>query len=116
MVRGHVLHGCCHRLGGNALSQTIDINGYWTVKVCYGADLGELNSGFTATDYSKRLSVVAIGLATSKAQLINTISHEIKHVQSNICSYYGVSEDSENAAYLTGYITMKMYQMFRKLL
>lgn len=116
MVRGHVLHGCCHRLGRNALSQTIDINGYWTVKVCYGADLGECNSGFTATDYSKRLSVAAIGLTSNKAQLLNTISHEVKHVQSNICKYYSIAEDSEDAAYLTGYLTMKMYQVFRKLL
>ena len=116
MVRGHVLHGCCHRLGRHALSQTIDINGYWTIKVCYGADLGEVNSGFTATDYSKRLSVVVIGLTDSKAQLMNTISHEVKHVQSNICEYYNVTEDSEDAAYLTGYITMRMYQVFRNLI
>lgn len=116
MVRGHVLYGCCHRLGRHALSQTIDINGWWTVKVCYGADLGELDSGFTATDYSKRLSVVAIGLTDTKAQLMNTISHEIKHVQSNICQYYNVNEDSEDAAYLTGYITMRMYEVFRNML
>lgn len=80
MVRGHVLYRCCHRLGGNALSQTIDIDGYWTVYVCYNADLGEYNSGFTATDYNKRMSVVSIGFSTSKAQFINTVVHEAKHV------------------------------------
>lgn len=80
MVRRHVLHGCCYRLGGNALTQTIDIEGYWTIHVCYNANLGELNSGFTATDYSKKMSVVAIGLTTSKSEMINTIVHEAKHV------------------------------------
>lgn len=47
---------------------------------------------------------------------MNTISHEIKHVQSNICQYYNVNEDSEDAAYLTGYITMRMYEVFRNML
>ena len=116
MVRGHVLHRCCNRLGRDALSQSIDINGYWTVKICYGADLGELNSGFTATDYSKRLSVLVIGHTTSRAEFLNTIVHEAKHVQSNICRYYRVSEDSEDAAYLIGYLVMKMYSVFSRLL
>lgn len=115
MVRGHVLHRCCNRLGGNALTQSIDINGYWTVYICYNIDLGELNSGFTATDYSKRMSVVAIGLTTSKREFINTIVHEAKHVQSNICKYYDVPEDDEDAAYLIGYLVMKMYNRFKKL-
>ena len=56
------------------------------------------------------------GLADSKARLMNTISHEIKHVQSNICQDYNVNEDSEDAAYLTGYITMRMYEVFRNML
>ena len=116
MVRGHVLHRCCDRLGGNALTQSIGIAGYWTVHVCYGVDLGEYNSGFTATDYSKKMSVVAIGLTTSKAEFMNTIVHEAKHVQSNICRYYNVPEDGEKAAYLIGYLAMKMYNCFRKLI
>lgn len=103
-------------MGRNALSQSIDVNGYWTVTICYNADLGELNSGFTATDYSKRLSVVGIGLTTSKSELINTIVHEAKHVQSNICKYYNVPEDGEIAAYLIGYLTMNMYKCFKDLI
>jgi hypothetical protein len=78
--------------------------------------LGEVNSGFTVTDYSKRLSVVAIGLTDSKAQLVNTISHEVKHVQSNICEYYEVPEDGEQAAYLIGYLVMRMYRCFKNML
>ena len=80
MVCGHVLHGYCDRLGGNALSQSLDVDGYWTIHVCYGADFSEKNSGFTVTDYSKRVSIVVIGRATSKAQFLNTIVHEAKHV------------------------------------
>lgn len=116
MVRGHVLHRCCYRLGGNDLSQSIDINGYWKVLVCYKADLDELNSGFTITDYSKKLSIVGIGLTTSKDEFINTVIHEAKHVQSHICNYYNVPEDGESAAYLIGYLVMKMYNKFKELI
>lgn len=62
------------------------------------------------------MSIVSIGLTTSKAELINTIVHEAKHVQSNICKYYHVPEDGEPAAYLIGYLTMKMYHSFKDLL
>ena len=52
-------------------------------------------------------------MTTSRKQFINTISHEAKHIQSHICQYYQVSEDSEDAAYLLGYIMMKMYEVFK---
>ena len=93
--------------------QEIDIEGYWKIIVCYNVYLGQDNAGFTHTDFSKKLSVVGIGMTTSKKQFINTISHEAKHIQSHICQYYQVSEDSEDAAYLLGYIMMKMYEVFK---
>lgn len=48
--------------------------------------------------------------------MINTIAHEAKHVQSNICKYYNIPEDGEQAAYLIGYLAMEMYKSFRSLL
>ena len=39
--------------------------------------------------------------------------HEAKHVQSHICKYYGVEEDTEKASYLIGYIIQKMHRVFR---
>lgn len=59
---------------------------------------------------------MGIGIADSKEQFINTIVHEIKHLQSHICEYYNVSEKGEQAAYLIGYIAMKMFKVFNKLL
>ena len=93
--------------------QEIDIEGYWKIIVCYNVYLGQDNAGFTHTDFSKKLSIVGIGMTTSRKQFINTISHEAKHIQSHICQYYQVSEDSEDAAYLLGYIMMKMYEVFK---
>lgn len=98
------------------VKQLFHIKNYWTIAVCYDADLGELNSGFTRTDFNKRLSIVCIGMADSRAQFLNTIVHEAKHVQSHICMYYGIDEDTEDAAYLIGYIIMKMYDGFAELL
>ncbi len=98
------------------IRQDIDIEGYWTLIVVYDAYLGENNSGFTHTDFKKKLSIVAIGRADSRKQFLNTIVHEAKHVQSHICMYYNVPEDGEDAAYLIGFIVMKMYDGFIHLL
>ncbi len=93
--------------------QDIDIEGYWKVIVIYNAELGDKDVGFTYTDFSKKRSIVGIGKTSSKEQFFNTIVHEAKHVQSNICRYYKVKEDSEKAAYLIGYIVQKMYEVFK---
>ena len=98
------------------IRQDIDIMGYWTIIIVYDVYLGEENSGFTHTNFNKRLSIVGIGKADSKKQFLNTIVHEAKHIQSHICMYYDVTEDSEDAAYLIGYIVMKMYDGFAELL
>lgn len=98
------------------IRQDIDINGYWYVIVLYGAYLGEYNTGFTYTDYKRKRSIVGISDATSNSQLLNTITHEVKHLQSHICNYYNIKEDSEEAAYLTGYIIQMMYKVFGKLI
>ena len=96
--------------------QEIDVNGYWKIIVVYNVFLGSEDTGFTQTDFSKRLSIVGISNVSSVEQLINTIVHEAKHVQSNICKYYNVSEDGEDAAYLIGFIVQKMYNKFKILL
>ena len=60
------------------------------------------------------MSVVCISEVTSVDQFVNTVIHEAKHVQSHICEYYGIAEDSEQAAYLIGYLVQRMYKMFAK--
>lgn len=94
--------------------QDIDINGYWTVTVFYNVETPGFNQGFSATDSRKRKSVVVIGRSSSKEEFLNTIVHEAKHVQSSICDYYGVDENSEDAAYLIGHIVMRMAEFLNK--
>ena len=72
------------------------------------------NTGFTFSNSDYRMSIVCIGEATDIGQFVNTAIHEAKHVQSHICEYYGIVEDSEQAAYLIGYLVQRMYKMFAK--
>lgn len=78
--------------------------------------LRHYNTGFTFTNTEYMMSVVCIGKATDSSQFVSTVVHEAKHVQSHICSYYGIKEGSEEAAYLIGYIVKRMYMMVMKLL
>lgn len=70
------------------------------------------NTGFTFTNNEYRASVVCIGKATDVGQFIDTLTHEVKHLQSHICQYYDIEEDTETAAYMMGHLVHKMYQMF----
>lgn len=73
------------------------------------------NTGFTFSNPEYKMSIVCIGQASDVSQFVNTAIHEAKHVQSHVCSYYGIDEDSETAAYLIGHLVQRMYKMFAKL-
>jgi hypothetical protein len=83
----------------------------------YSADIvsNQLNTGLTVTNMNEMISFVCISKGTSRSQIASTIVHEVKHVQSHICSYYGVSESGEQAAYLVGYIAKNIYKFLSKL-
>ena len=98
------------------IRQDIDINGYWKIIVVYNVYLGEKNTGFTYTDLYKKKSIVGISETDSQEQFFNTLVHEAKHVQSHICKYYNVEEDSEEAAYLIGYIIQRMHRAFKNMI
>lgn len=109
-----------------------DIDGYWGVLFCYDYDerdddvlkallytfgldtrnvlksmriLAEPNTGMTITQPVLRMSVVFVSHTTSRGEWVDTIAHELDHVQSAICDYYGIAQGSEEAAYLQGYLT-----------
>lgn len=74
------------------------------------------NTGFTFSNSDYLMSIVCIGPSSDISQFVNTAIHEAKHVQSHICSYYDIPEDSEDAAYLIGYLVQRMYKMFSKII
>lgn len=77
--------------------------------------LSKYNTGLTFSNDKYKMSVVCIGKADCKEQFLNTIVHEAKHVQSHICTYYGVEEDGETAAYLIGHIVQRMYRYISRI-
>lgn len=99
------------------IRQDINIDNYWKVIVLYNICLGNnLNTGFTHSNFSKKTSIVGISKTTNQEQFFNTLVHEAKHVQSHICKYYGVPENSENAAYLIGYLIQRMHRVFKTII
>lgn len=74
-----------------------------------------MNTGITFSNSDYKISFVCIGETTSTEQFVNTIIHEAKHVQSHICQFYNIEEDSEKAAYLIGYIVQRMYRMLQRM-
>ena len=74
------------------------------------------NTGFTFSNTDYKMSIVCIGTAQNVGQFVNTVIHEAKHVQSHICEYYNISEDTETAAYLIGHVVHEMYKMLEKIL
>ena len=125
------------------IKSTIDVAGYWSIVLFVDVDYDNFNviesaltdilapisiideiydkisyeydSGVTFSNPDYRTSVVCINKATSREELINTISHEDDHIQDVICNYYNVPLDSEQAAYLIGYLVGKMYYCSRML-
>lgn len=75
--------------------------------------LNDYNTGFTFSNEDKKMSIVCISKAENEQQFLDTAIHEIKHVQSHICEYYDIDEDSEEAAYLIGYIARRMYRVIK---
>lgn len=73
------------------------------------------NTGFTFSNSDYKMSIVCISKATSCSQFVNTAIHEAKHVQSHICEYYNIEENSEDAAYLIGYLVQNMYKMVARI-
>ena len=74
------------------------------------------NTGFTFSNTDYKMSIICIGEATNIGQFVNTAIHEAKHVQSHICEYYGIEEDTETAAYLIGHLVHRMYKMLENVL
>lgn len=74
------------------------------------------NTGLTFSNTNYKMSIVCISEATDISQFVNTVIHEAKHVQSHICEYYNIEEDTETAAYLIGHLVQRMYKMLAKIL
>lgn len=71
------------------------------------------NSGFCFTNSELKSTLICIAEADTDEEFVNTIVHEAKHLQSHVCEYYGISEKSEEAAYLIGDLVEELYTVFK---
>jgi hypothetical protein len=71
--------------------------------------LSGINSGYTFTDFGEHVTLMFIGKADSAEEFYDTCQHEVKHAVEHISEYYKVDSRSEEAAYLQGEISRKMF-------
>lgn len=67
--------------------------------------LSQPNTGMTISNNELCMSVVFISDVTNESEFWDTSLHELYHVSNAIIDYYGVPYESEDAAYLMGYLT-----------
>jgi len=119
----------------------IDVDGAWGILLCYDYTrrdydrmhaimesfgmseyriieamdvLRHKNTGMTVSRSDLTMSVMFVGPATSKEQFMDTVAHEIDHVQHAIARHYDVSCGSEDAAWLQGYIMREVTRILEK--
>lgn len=76
--------------------------------------LKHYNTGMTLSVDELRMSVIFIAKATSNSEWWNTAIHELKHSADAIITHYNVEWDSEDAAYLTGFLTKELVELVGK--
>lgn len=75
----------------------------------------ERNAGFTYSNPEKRESLLVVGLATSSAEYVNSISHELRHLCDDISAVYNIASKGEKIAYLTGDIAEQLADVIQVL-
>ena len=68
----------------------------------------EKNAGFTYSNKIARETLMVIGRASSTAEYVNSISHELRHLCDDIASVVGIHDSGEEVAYLTGDIASQI--------
>lgn len=72
--------------------------------------LSKPNTGMTISNNDLCMSAIFISDATSISEFWDTALHEIYHASNAIIDYYGVPYESEDAAYLMGYLTKEFIE------
>lgn len=126
------------------VKQVFDVESYWKVIVYYNADynffddiLYELrmidfpekfikktyqsmvsHQAFAVTCSSSEYhtSIVIFNTHSSEADYINSIVHEAEHIKQAMFKAYQVEDAGEPPAYTVGYLVMRMYEVFCKIL
>lgn len=63
---------------------------------------GTPNQGLIYSDKKNKESLIVIGRTTDIFQFLNSVGHEVNHLEAHICEAYDINMHSEEAAYLSG--------------
>lgn len=77
---------------------------------------GELNGGITFSSKDKRKSVWVTEITSSAAEFLDSIVHEIRHLEQHIANVFGLDENSEDVCYLCGEIAYRLFPYCKHLL
>ena len=77
---------------------------------------GHVDTGLTYSNPRKRKTVMVVGYASSGEEFLNSLLHEMRHVEEHILSASGVEPYGEPVAYLTGELGREMYRSISHLL
>lgn len=75
---------------------------------------GDLNTGLCYSGNGE--SVLVISCASSPAQFLNSLVHELHHLASHIASALGYNQKGEDACYIAGEAAEKMYPVANRFL
>lgn len=70
---------------------------------------GDLDTGLCYSNYKLRKSVMVVSKASSPAELLNSLCHELHHLTSHIGRAFNLSSTGEPSAYLSGEISREIY-------
>ena len=70
----------------------------------------------TCSNTESKVSIVIFNQHESKADYLNSIVHEAEHIKQAMLKAYEVKDAGEPPAYTVGYLVMRMYDVFRKML
>lgn len=60
------------------------------------------NTGMTYSNLDTRTTVMVIGRSTTEKEMVNTFSHELRHLSDDLAEACGIPHHGEEIAYLTG--------------
>lgn len=69
----------------------------------------ELNMGLCYSNYRNKETVLVIGKTSSSAEFLNSLVHELTHLQSHVCNVFCLDPMGEEIAYFTGDLSREMY-------
>lgn len=72
--------------------------------------LSYYNTGMAVSNETLKMSAIYIGKSTTASQFWDSCSHELSHVITAIIDAYDVPYDSEDAAYLSGFLMRQLVE------